>query len=375
MLEASPVHQILDTARWAPSGDNTQPWRFEILDEARFVIHGFDTREHCVYDLDGQPSQMALGALIETISIAASTFGLTANVVRRTESADTQPTFDVTLLSDPSVRISELFSSIPARSVQRRAFSPRRLSVEQKSALEQALDPGYRILWLEGAGPKWQTARLMFANAKLRLTTEEAYRVHSDIIHWGRRFSPDRVPDQALGVDALTLKLMQWLMKDWARVRFFNRFLAGTWAPRIQMDFLPSLLCGAHFVLLRKNAAASIDDHVDAGRMVQRLWLTATSMGLMHQPELTPLIFARYVRNGVAFSTSAAAASLAVSLAERTRRLIGPDLDCAAWIGRIGTAPSAMSRSLRRPLSSLTVERDHPSPLASQTQARRPAPR
>ena len=25
--------KILDLARWAPSGDNTQPWRFEIVDE------------------------------------------------------------------------------------------------------------------------------------------------------------------------------------------------------------------------------------------------------------------------------------------------------------------------------------------------------
>jgi nitroreductase len=25
--------QILDLARWAPSGDNTQPWRFEIKGE------------------------------------------------------------------------------------------------------------------------------------------------------------------------------------------------------------------------------------------------------------------------------------------------------------------------------------------------------
>jgi len=45
------VEQILDLARWAPSGDNTQPWRFEIVDEVNVVVHGFDTREHCVYDL------------------------------------------------------------------------------------------------------------------------------------------------------------------------------------------------------------------------------------------------------------------------------------------------------------------------------------
>ena len=72
----SPIEQILDTARWAPSGDNTQPWRFEIVSNNRIVVHAFDTRSHCVYDLDGHPSQLSVGALLETIRIAASGFGL-----------------------------------------------------------------------------------------------------------------------------------------------------------------------------------------------------------------------------------------------------------------------------------------------------------
>ena len=59
------LEAILDLARWAPSGDNTQPWRFEIKDARRLVVHGFDTRAHCVYDLDGHPSQISLGALLE----------------------------------------------------------------------------------------------------------------------------------------------------------------------------------------------------------------------------------------------------------------------------------------------------------------------
>ncbi|SFU47558.1 nitroreductase family protein [Nitrosospira multiformis] len=66
-----PIANILQLARWAPSGDNTQPWRFEIIDDCHLIIHAFDTRDHCVYDLDGHPSQISLGALLETLSIAA----------------------------------------------------------------------------------------------------------------------------------------------------------------------------------------------------------------------------------------------------------------------------------------------------------------
>ena len=32
------IYRIIELARWAPSGDNTQPWRFEIIDEVSFNI-------------------------------------------------------------------------------------------------------------------------------------------------------------------------------------------------------------------------------------------------------------------------------------------------------------------------------------------------
>src|SRR6187402_2826174 len=97
----STIEQILDLARWAPSGDNTQPWRFEIVDAMHVVVHGFDTRDHCVYDLDGHPSQISIGALLETIVIAASQHGLRADITRRKQSPDSKPTFEVGFVEDP----------------------------------------------------------------------------------------------------------------------------------------------------------------------------------------------------------------------------------------------------------------------------------
>jgi hypothetical protein len=41
---------------------------------------------------------------------------------------------------------------------------------------------------------------------------------------------------------------------------------------------------------------------------MQRFWLTATQLGLQLQPELTPLIFSRYVRERRAFSARRTAA-------------------------------------------------------------------
>jgi len=218
----------------------------------------------------------------------------------------------------------------------------------------------YHILWLEGFDAKMQAARLMFNNAKLRLTMPEAYEVHRRIIQWNSRFSEDKVPDQSLGIDPVTARLMHWVLGSWKRVDFFNRFLAGTLAPRIQMDFIPGLACGAHFVILSDRPAENIDDYIDAGRAVQRFWLTATRLGLQLQPEITPLIFSRYVRSGLEFTKVKKLAQFARTLSDQTERLIGKEeTSRAIFMGRTGMGPAPWSRSLRLPLGQLKPSSDN----------------
>jgi hypothetical protein len=352
MSGAPVIEQILELARWAPSGDNMQTWRFEIAGPAHVVVHGFDTRDDCVYDLDGHPSQIAFGALLETIAIAASAHGLRAETTRRADGAEQRPVFDVHLVADPAVKPSPLIDAVTVRTVQRRPMKTRPLTTEDKAALEAAVGPDYQVQWLEGFGPKLRAAKLMFDNAKLRLTMPEAYEVHKRIIHWGVDRSPDRVPDQALGVDAMTLRLMKWAMVSWSRLSTMNK-LMGTWAPRLQMDFLPALACAAHFVIKAKKAPAGIDDYVAAGRAVQRFWLTLTRRGLFMQPEMTPLIFSRYVVQGRSFTRLEPLHARAKRLQRRTAELIGGDAASPVYMGRLGAGPAPRARSERLPLEQL----------------------
>jgi len=356
MNDTSMIRQILELARWAPSGDNTQSWRFELVDAAHFVVHGFDTRDDCVYDLDGHPSQISLGALLETIAIAASAHGVRTEVVRRADSAEHRPLFDVRLVPDAAVTPSPLIAAITLRSVQRRPMKTRPLTASEKERLEQAVGDGYEIQWLEGLRVKFRTARMMFDNAKLRLTMPEAYEVHRRIIHWGVERSADRVPDQALGVGAATLRLMKWAMASWSRLSLMNT-LMGTWAPRLQMDLIPGIACAAHFVIKAKTRPQTIDDYVAAGRAVQRFWLTLTHLGLVMQPEMTPLIFSRYVMEGRHFTHAQNLHGRAARLQRQTARLIFDKAAFPVYMGRLGAGPIARARSERRPLEELLLQR------------------
>lgn len=355
MITPSTLLEILDLARWAPSGDNEQNWRFELIGSDRITVHGHDTRDHCVYDLDGHPSQISLGALLENIIIAASWHGLRVTYQRRAGLPDTLPTFDLLLSEDKDVKPDPLQPYIKTRSVQRKAMSSTPLTELQKSAMEASVGEKFTIQWLEGRAQKWQAARLMFINAKLRLTMPEAYQVHRSIIDWNRQFSEDKVPDQALGADAMTVKMMHWIMQSWERVNFFNTYLGGTLAPRLQMDLMPSMACGAHFVLKSRKPTTTIDDYVEAGRAVQRFWLCAEQQDLRLQPEVTPIIFSRYVRNQLQFTKTEKLMGLARKIEAQFRALVDIDNHDTVFMGRVGGGPAASSRSTRMPLEKLMI--------------------
>lgn len=357
-LLSSPIERILDLARWAPSGDNEQPWRFEILGQDHFVVHAHDTRDWCVYDLDGHASQLAVGALLETIVIAATAEGLEARFERRADQPETKLLIDVRLRPMDTPSAHPLLPFIRARVTQRRPFSTRALTRAQKTALEAAVGPGYRVVWIEGARRRWQMARLLFRSAHIRLTTREAWEVHRRNIEWDAQFSEERLPDRAIGVDRLTLKIMRWALQRWERVQFLNRWLAGTWLPRLQMDLLPGLRCAAHFLIVADKPLETVDDYLDGGRALQRFWLTAASLALRLQPEMTPLIFGRYRQVGQRFTESEAAWELAARLAGEQARLfaVAEPGRHGVFMGRIGVGPLPVARSLRRPLGGLGVE-------------------
>lgn len=352
-MNQATMKQILELARWAPSGDNMQTWRFEIVGPGHLAVHAYDTRAHCVYDLDGHPSQIAFGTLLETIAIAASGHGLRADITRRAQGRDTHPVFDVHFSADPLRVRDPLIDAITVRTVQRRPMRTTALSAAHKQQLEASIGPGYALSWLESRAQKWQAAKLMFNNARLRLTMPEAFETHRSIIDWeNRQHSPDKVPAQALGVDAMTQHLMKWAMVSWRRMSTVNT-LMGTWAARLQMDLAPGMGCAAHFVLKARRAPASIDDYVSAGRALQRFWLTMTTLGLYMQPEMTPLIFAKYAREGTAFTAQQKLAASARDLQRQTEALIFTDDLFPVYMGRLGYGPAPTSRSLRRPLAEL----------------------
>ncbi len=346
--------RILDLARWAPSGDNTQPWRFELVDDRRIRVFGSDTRDHILYDFDGHPSHIAHGALLETIRIAATNFGFASHWVAHSERHDRNPIYDVQFSERPSVAKDPLFEYIESRTVQRRPMKTIPLTAPQRNALIAAAGDEFHVQLFETPAERRKIAGLLWKSAKIRLTCPEAYPVHKEIIEWRARFSKDRIPEQAVGVDPATARLMEWVMQSWGRVEFFNRYLMGTIAPRIQLDLLPAIFCAAHLLIRPKKSPAQLQDWVRLGTTWQRIWLTAAQQGLHFQPEMTPVIFRWYARAGRPFSADAGLFDQAIALSADFERISGSKQDDPfGFLARVGTSKTPTSRSIRLDLVDL----------------------
>lgn len=356
MADRETLLKILDLARWAPSGDNTQPWRFEIVSPEHIAVHGHDTRDWCLYDFDGHASHMAHGALLETLRIAATGFGLEASWTLREGTSDAAPIYDVSLQPRAGLVADPLMSAIETRCVQRRPMQTTPLTEVQRKRIADSVGAAHRVQFFESFQERLRVARLLWDNARIRLTCPEAYPVHKEIIEWHARFSTDRIPEQAVGVDPATARLMQWVMQSWDRVDFFNRYLMGTIPPRIQLDFLPALRCAAHVLVRPLAPCSTVADYVAAGVAMQRLWLTVAAEGLYLQPEMTPVIFRWYARAGRSFSRVEQIGEAASTLARDLEACAGMQQDDGAvFFCRVGYSAAPASRSLRKDVAELLV--------------------
>jgi nitroreductase len=350
------IEEILNLARWAPSGDNAQPWTFRIVDDetVQVQIHHEPTN---VYEYaDGEPTWLSAGMLIETMRIAATAWQ--RQMVWEQGPSDARASLTVRFPRTDTHDIDPLLSFVTLRSVDRRKYSRRPLSVSERTMLNACFTDGVIIDWHEGLRNRWGVARLSALATTIRLRCPEAFQVNQKFIDWDHPQSPSGIPAGAIGLSALTVRMMRWAMSRWERTQWLSR-LGGGLAAAVQMDYLPGIASAGYFVLRRPPAGVSkqngIEELLNVGRSIQRFWLTATRLGLAVQPVLATLAFAYYGERRIKFSSEPTLAGEAEALARAFRRTLGVAAEEVVFVGRIGEPYPRLPthRSTRRPLAEL----------------------
>lgn len=344
---------ILDLARWAPSGDNTQPWRFEILGPRQLRIHLDAPDPANPYEYrGGEPILLAGGMLLESLRIAA----LQEGWAMQWHAEPGDPWTCLAIFADsPAAPDPAAAAALLLRSVARGPLGRTPLTATQKARLAEALGPELDVEWHESPRARLRLARLGAMATAIRLRAPETFAVHRRVVDWHRPRSPDGLPDGAIGLDRPTRAVMRWAMRDWQRMHRLNRIL-GTAGAAWQLDLRPALASAAFFVIRPRHPAREPADLLRHGMALQRFWLAAEQLGLGLQPALATLIFAHHGRHGTAFTVEPALRARAARLAGRFAAALGVP-DAVLFLGRLGRRRPGLPgpRSIRRPLEELLL--------------------
>jgi nitroreductase len=360
---ADTLGRILSAGRWAPSGDNDQPWTFERVDDSTAIIHVRPRDPANVYEYrDGEPLLLAAGMLLASLEIAASASGRRMEWTHAQNS--TSHTITVRFPADPAVVFDKLYGVLTLRTVDRRKYATRPLTLHEKQLLEASLQGALKLRLLETATERKAVAALGRSATDIRLRAKETFETHRSVIDWVRKLSPSGIPATALGISRTMQRMMRWQMAKWSRTNTANR-LFGTFAAALQLDLAPGAASAAFFVLDAPDwEKASSETVLSAGRAIQRFWLTATQLGLSIQPALATTIFADHGAKGTRFTAQPDLLKKAKTLSQQFKATLGIAPQDCAFIGRIGQTLGQLpqSRSVRRPLSELMVPRTASAP-------------
>ena len=341
-MEKDILH-IISAGMMAPSGDNTQPWRFE-TGPGHIDVYNIPERDTSMYNWGQRPSYIANGAVLENMSIAAAEKGyrLTAKILPSTK----QPELVARSYLERGTSSSHpLYESIWKRSTNRRPYRDTLLTADQLDRLHKLSIGDASVVLVTDQERRGALARQLALNERVLFEDKRMHSFFFSRINWSERQDGRR----RTGFSIKTLELSPMakagfsVFRHYPAMRLLNAVgLSAMVAKTNSSIYATGSAIGA--VLLPNRDAAN---YVSAGRLLQRIWLTVTAMDMHLQP-LTgiPLLMNRIADGDGTLSRGHA--RLVVNTYGEISSLLGIKDGIVAFCFRIGYAEPPSARTPRR---------------------------
>lgn len=318
--ERAQMQEMIRCATLAPSGHNTQPWRFRI-GQRSVAIHPDLSRRTPVVDPDDHHLFVSLGCAAENLLHAARAFGL----VGHAEFDPHSDGFIKVALERARAEQSLLFQAISGRQCTRTEYDGRPLDTSELRLLEAAgSGHGVSVMLLTARTDLERVLEYVLRGNTMQIGDPQFV---DELEHW-IRFSDDEALRTRDGLVARSLGMPP--APRWLGRLLFRTFFRVNLERRKLVRQVRSSAGIAVFASDRDDKRSWIE----AGRCYERFALQATALGVRNAFVNQPVEQARL------------RPSLADALGLGGKR---PDL-----VVRFGHA-AAMPRSLRRPVASVLV--------------------
>lgn len=293
----SALERILEAANSAPSGENCQPWHFVVRGNI-VELHLLPERDQSAYSWGQRASFLANGAVLENLTIAASVEGFSANISYFPNAEDNFHVATVTLSKDDSVHPDPLAAYVGKRVTNRKPFSKEALSKEvRERILEAARASGYgTFVLVEERSAIERLGRVGSTNEEVMLANRSLHHFFFSHVSWTK----EEDAEKKIGFYIKTLELpppaqaMFKLFKHWRVMRVLSQI--GFTKIVAKQNAVTNASAAAIGGIVLEGVAPI--DFVRIGRTVERVWLTATALGLSFQPLTGVLFFDLLIENG-----------------------------------------------------------------------------
>ncbi len=274
------ISKIIYDGVLAPSGENSQPWRF-VVDGTTIYILNIKKRDSTLYNSGQHGSYVAHGALTENMVISASRFGYKADV-SYFPSGTLNPVVKIILTKD-SIHQDHLYEVISRRCTNRNPYLPRKIPDEdKKTIIEESEKRGvgtYKII----DDPEMMNI-LATASATVERLMFESKIFHRFFFeHFFTRQRDENVPS-GFYIDTLGMTSFEKfgikLTKSWFIASIFR--ITGIADIVIAKRALHYRKSGAFGVVIAYGDEPI--DYIQAGRTMERVWLSSTKLGISLQP-------------------------------------------------------------------------------------------
>lgn len=279
------LKKIIDISIYAPSGDNSQPWRFKIINNT-ILVYNIPEKDISLYNFNMSASLIAIGALIENIKIAASHFGYDCKIKindNLTDNLIAECSF-----SENTVTEDPLFVYIKERKTNRKPYKKDSIDLEILNKIHNYkpfsnLDS---VLITEKESIS-KIAKACSINEQVVLENEKLHNFLFNHITWTEK--EDSIK-RGFYIKTLELRgpqiLVFKLLRSWKINKFLNKIGISKFVAK--ENALIYEKTGA--ILAITSTSLSHVSFLETGMLVQRLWLIATKHRLYMQP-LTGVIF------------------------------------------------------------------------------------
>lgn len=271
-------------AAWAvtaPSGGNAQPWCLVVQDGALHVSVD-RPRIPALLDFDASGACLAIGALVENLSEAAAAMGFAIEVTTLPDPSDRERICRVGLRRDSGLAPT-LLPWIGQRHTNRVLGERVPLTAEQQARLRgAATHHGAELELLTEAEQIRPLIEIVAEGDRARFFSPK---LHHEMMS-ELRFTRRSALDSRDGIDLDTLELSA---TDRAAFQIVRRgdvmgFVAAIDGGRALGNASRKALAAASAACLVRAPGHGRAGYFLAGRAMQRIWLTATSLGLRLQP-------------------------------------------------------------------------------------------